>query len=156
MQQPGPVSDIAGDPGGETVELGRQPQFERRWSVVEEHADVVEHFRGPLDAQAARPKHREDLRVRDHVALGMAGQDDDQGLVDVQTRLAGPAAGLAKAVGAMAGPGQPGIAAASVLITGPPREVSAGFEHNASWHQTADGGVQGPDRVAGVGPCDRT
>ncbi|MGE7439799.1 hypothetical protein ACQKM5_39515, partial [Kitasatospora sp. NPDC001175] len=109
---------------------------------------MVEYFRGPFDAESPGPQGREQLGVPDDVAVGVAGQHDDQGPVNAQAIASGPAVGLAEAVGDVPGPGQPWVVGPRVLPAVEPGEIAAGLEQSrldsAGGRRKRRGGVGKP------------
>lgn len=142
---------------GHRVGRKLQPFLERQCPIVEEHADVVEHFRRALDAETAGPQGREDLGVPHEIAVDVVGQHDDKRPVDVEADTARPAVSLAQAVCRMAGPSQPWVVESRVLPAVEPGEVTADVEQRglkpAGSRRGGRGGVGLPWASPGVVPA---
>lgn len=73
-----PVLDVAPDTRGDAVEFALEPGLERWCPVVVEQPELVEDLRDPT----AMTDRGNQLGVADLLIAGMAGQQDDQRLVD--------------------------------------------------------------------------
>jgi hypothetical protein len=111
-QGAGPVFGFPPDPRGHAVELAPKPVLERGDAIVVQQAQLVEHFGDPATVADSRGQ----LSEADLVLADMAGQQDDQALVDVLGEVTGPAAGLCQGLGGAAGPDEGGVVQIGVPV----------------------------------------
>jgi hypothetical protein len=110
-----PVLGITPDARRDAGKFAFQPRVEGGYAVVVEQVQLVEDLDGAFDAQPLTAQDREQFREADLVVVGVAGQQDDLGSVDVAGEPVTPAAGFAEGACSPPRPDQRGVGQITVL-----------------------------------------